>query len=285
MDSPLGFVLRCETRVSQAQSSPKTAPATGISAVAAGRTDVGRVRDHNEDRMRLAPALDLFVVADGMGGHNAGEVASALAALSLENCFGAARHKALPPELLEDPRPLSDAARCLAAAVRKANADVFEISSTHAEHKGMGTTVVALHVSRATGEVCIAHVGDSRCYRIRADQIEQLTRDHSLIGDALAWKPDLTEAELAMLPKNVISRALGRAKAVEVDIRSEPAVSGDVYVLCSDGLSGHVDDAGILAQVQRAPSLESACESLVASANEGGGTDNVTVVIVRIEPA
>lgn len=271
--------------MSQAHSSPKAAPARGISVVAAGRTDVGRVRDHNEDRMRLAPGLDLFVVADGMGGHNAGEVASALAALSLENCFAAARHSQLPAELLEDPRPLSEPARRLLAAVRKSNSDVFEISSTHAEHKGMGTTVVALHVSRDTGEVCIAHVGDSRCYRIRAGSIEQLTRDHSLIGDALAWKPDLTEAELAMLPKNVISRALGRGKAVEVDMRSEQAVPGDVYVLCSDGLSGHVDDPGILGHVQRAPNLESACDSLIASANEGGGTDNVTVVLVRLDPA
>lgn len=234
--------------------------------------------------MRLAPAIDLFIVADGMGGHNAGEVASALAALSLENCFSAARHTALPAELLEDPRPLSDAARLLAASVRKANADVFEISSTHTEHKGMGTTMVAMHVSRDTGEAHVAHVGDSRCYRIRGGVIEQLTRDHSLIGDALAWKPDLTEAELAMLPKNVISRALGRAKTVEVDIRSDPALPGDVYVLCSDGLSGHVKDPGILEIVQRSRTLEEACEALIAAANEDGGTDNVTAVLVRIDP-
>lgn len=235
--------------------------------------------------MRLAPALDLFVVADGMGGHNAGEVASALAALSLENCFAASRSGPLPPELVEDPRPLSDAARRLVASVRKANADVFEISSTHAEHKGMGTTCVAIHVSRADGHAHIAHVGDSRCYRIRGGAIEQMTRDHSLIGDALAWKPDLTEAELSLLPKNVISRALGRAKTVEVDIRSEPALPGDVYVLCSDGLSGHVSDQGILDHVTRAPSLEAACEQLIAAANEDGGTDNVTVVIIRVDAA
>lgn len=258
-------------------------PPVRYRVTAAGKTDVGRVRDHNEDRLRLTPDLDLFIVADGMGGHNAGEVASSLAALSLENCFRASRTEPLPAALADDPRPLSDDARSLLAAARKANADVFEISSTHAEHTGMGTTLVAVHVARKTGEVHIVHVGDSRCYRVRDGGIEQLTRDHSLVGDALAWKPNLTEKELALLPKNIISRALGRAPAVEVDVRTEPLHTGDVYLLCSDGLSGMVDDAAILACVEGAREPHEICQALIARANAAGGTDNVTAVVIRAD--
>jgi serine/threonine protein phosphatase PrpC len=250
---------------------------------AAGKTDVGRVRDHNEDRLLLSPELDLFVVADGMGGHNAGEVASALAALSLENCFRASRTETLPPELTDDPRSLTNDARSLLAAVRKANADIFEISKTHAEHSGMGTTLVAVHVSRAAGEIHIAHVGDSRCYRVRDGKIEQLTRDHSLVGDALAWKPDLTEQEIALLPKNIISRALGRVPVVDIDIRTEPLRPGDVYLLCSDGLSGMVDDASLLAHVELGQQPEELCQALIAAANAAGGTDNVTALVMRMD--
>jgi serine/threonine protein phosphatase PrpC len=250
---------------------------------AAGATNVGRVRDHNEDRLLLSLELDLFIVTDGMGGHNAGEVASALAALSLENCFRASQSEALPSELAEDPRPLAPDARRLLAAARKANADVFEISNTHVEHKGMGTTLVAVHVSRAAGEIHVAHVGDSRCYRVRDGKIEPLTRDHSLIGDALAWKPDLTEAELALFPKNIISRALGRARSVEIDVRTEALRPGDVYLLCTDGLSGMVNDAAILAAVERGLEPSAVSNALIVAANEAGGTDNVTVVVIRVD--
>jgi serine/threonine protein phosphatase PrpC len=254
-----------------------------LQATAAGLTNLGRVRDHNEDTLRLYPTLDLYIVADGMGGHNAGEVASALAVASLENCFRASQHEPLPPELADDARGLDPTAERLAAAVRKANSDVFEISTTHSAHKGMGTTIVALHFSQATEDVHIAHVGDSRCYRIRDARIEQMTRDHSLVSDAIAWKPDITEAELALLPKNMISRAVGRRPTVDVDIRTEKARGGDVFLMCSDGLCGLVDDTAILAIVQSTRDLDGACEALVSSANEAGGTDNVTAVLVRID--
>ena len=243
------------------------------------------MRAHNEDKLRAYPKLDLYIVADGMGGHNAGEIASALAGASVENYVRAARHQPASPEATPDPRPLSSAARCLVAAVRKANADVFEIAKKHPEHQGMGTTLVALHLARDVGEVNIAHVGDSRCYRVRNGQIEQMTRDHTLRNDAIAWKPDITQAELAMLPGNVISRAIGRRPQVEVDIRTEPAVPGDVYLLCSDGLSGMVDDATILRCVLQGADLQFACDDLVAGANQAGGEDNVTVIAVMIEPA
>lgn len=265
--------------------SPASPAHPRVKATFAGHSNTGAVRDHNEDKLRAYPKLDLYIVADGMGGHNAGEIASALAAASVENWVRAARHKPESPELAQDPRPLSHPARSLVGAVRKANADVYEIARTYPEHKGMGTTLVALQVARELAEVNIAHVGDSRCYRIRDGQIEQMTRDHTLRNDAIAWKPDIKPEELARLPANVISRAIGRRPEVEVDIRTEPAVPGDVYLLCSDGLSSMVDDATILRCALQAADLQYACDDLVAIANQAGGEDNVTVIAVMIEPA
>lgn len=233
----------------------------------------------------MRPAIGLYVVADGMGGHNAGEVASMLAALSIENCLMAARSAPLPDGLTADVRPLSTQERLLVAAVRKANADVFEISKSHAEHAGMGTTVVAAQISLESGDVHVAHVGDSRCYRFRGGALEALTRDHSLVAEALAFKPDITEAELAMFPKNVISRALGRAPSVEIDVRTEPIRAGDLYVLCSDGLCGLVDDDGISRCLAEEREPEKACQALIDAANAAGGTDNVTVIVIRIDGA
>jgi len=252
--------------------------------VAAGKTDVGRERDHNEDRLLVRPAIDLYVVADGMGGHNAGEVASTLAALSIENCLLAARNGPIPDALTADSRPLSTDARHLVAAVRKGNADIFEISKSHPEHAGMGTTVVAALVSRESGELHVAHVGDSRCYRLRDGKLEQLTQDHSLQREALSFKPDISEAELALFPKNVISRALGRGPTVDIDVRSEAIRGGDVYLLCSDGLSGMVEAAAILGHLEREREPERACQALVDAANAAGGEDNVSVVVLRIDP-
>jgi serine/threonine protein phosphatase PrpC len=254
-----------------------------IAPVAHGKTDVGRQRGHNEDAFVCAPELDLFVVCDGMGGNNAGEVASALATTSLRNFFRATTNGIVPGEEQRGDHDLTEAARRLLMGVRKANADVFEISSTRLEHKGMGSTIVAMSVSRDTGSVQIAHVGDSRCYRIRDGKMDQMTRDHSLIGDALAWNPNLSEEELAMLPKNIISRALGLKAAVEVDIRSEIGLPGDIYLLCSDGLCGVVKDKQILDIILLSSDLAEACDSLIALANDAGGPDNITAVTVRLE--
>jgi PPM family protein phosphatase len=256
-----------------------------IAPVAHGKTDVGRQRGHNEDAFVAEQDLDLFVVCDGMGGNNAGEVASALATTSLRNFFRATVNGVIPGEELRGDQALTEAARRLVMGVRKANADVFEISSTRAEHKGMGSTIVAMSVSRETSSVQVAHVGDSRCYRIRDGKIEPLTRDHSLIGDALAWNPNLSEEELSMLPKNIISRALGLKQVVEVDIRSDPGLPGDIYLLCSDGLCGVVKDKQILEIILLSSDLAEACDSLIALANDAGGPDNITAVAVRLEAA
>ncbi|WP_437683172.1 Stp1/IreP family PP2C-type Ser/Thr phosphatase [Sorangium sp. So ce131] len=247
-------------------------------------TDVGRQRKHNEDNVLVKSELGLFVVADGMGGHNAGNVASALATKSLDNFFEATRAGSLPGPVPIDEQELDPEARRVVAAIRKANHDVFVISNTYTQHQGMGSTVVAAFVSTETEQIHVGHVGDSRCYRIRHGEIEQLTKDHSLINDALALKPDLSQDELARLPKNIITRALGMKDAVKVDIRSERIQLGDVFLLCSDGLSGMVSEQQMLDVFDITQDPREACELLIAMANEAGGTDNISALIVSIQP-
>ncbi|APR77036.1 Protein serine/threonine phosphatase PrpC, regulation of stationary phase [Minicystis rosea] len=262
-------------------SSSAPPPSVPTRLVVAGLTDVGRQRKHNEDCVLLKPNLGLFAVADGMGGHNAGDVASKLVAQSLGNYFEATASGAPGLELPDEYAPLSPDAKRLAAGVRKANLDVFTVSHTHAQHHGMGSTCVAIHI--AGGMAHIAHVGDSRCYRIRDGQIVQLTRDHSLINDALDMKPDLTKEELSRLPKNIITRALGMKDVVKVDVKSEPFLPGDTYLLCSDGLTGMVPPEQILEVISLAQEPQEACELLIAEANDAGGTDNISALLVHIE--
>ena len=247
---------------------------------------MGRQRKHNEDTILIRAELGLYAVADGMGGHNAGDVASKLAATSLGNFFEATHQPEGVPavDLPEDYDELPPAARRLAAGVRKANHDVFTISSTYQQHHGMGSTMVALHLVE-NGEIHVGHVGDSRCYRISDGEIVQLTRDHSLINDALEMKPDLLPEEIARLPKNIITRALGMKDAVKVDIRSDRAEPGDVYLLCSDGLTGMVPDVQILEVVGLTDNPQEACELLVAEANDAGGTDNISALIIHVTDA
>ena len=160
---------------------------------------------------------------------------------------------------------------------------MFVISSTHTQHQGMGSTIVAAHFDGAA--VHVAHVGDSRCYRVRDGQIQQMTRDHSLINDALDMKPDLTKEELARLPKNIITRALGMKDDVKVDCAAHDVEEGDLYLLCSDGLSGMISDERMLEVVSLTTELQEACDLLIAEANDAGGSDNISAVLVRIEVA
>jgi len=243
-------------------------------AVAAGLSDVGRQRHHNEDRFILLPEFNVFVVADGMGGHQSGEVASRMAASAIAKYF-----RGTGPE----GRALPVGQR-LRSAVIEANARIFARADDSRMHRGMGTTVVAGAYCTDDRTFYVAHAGDSRCYRVRGDEIKQLTRDHSLISDALLERPDLTETDLRYLPKNVITRALGISPTVDVDLRAERVEPHDVFLLCSDGLHGLVDDTTIASIVHENSVLTHACARLVDAANENGGRDNITVVLVRIEP-
>ncbi|MFO0555918.1 MAG: Stp1/IreP family PP2C-type Ser/Thr phosphatase [Polyangiaceae bacterium] len=241
-------------------------------AIAAGQTDIGRERNHNEDRFILLPEFNVFVVADGMGGHQSGEVASRMAATTIAAYFRAK----------ETERP-ADIGERLKAAVCDANARIFARADDSRSHRGMGTTVVAAAFHGATRKMHVAHAGDSRAYHVRGGKMRQLTRDHSLLSDALQERPELTESDLAYLPRNVITRALGIAPTVEVDYTTVDSEVGDLFLLCSDGLHGLVEDDVLKTIMEETHSLTDACAHLVEAANRNGGKDNITAVLIRIE--
>ncbi len=226
-------------------------------------TDTGRQRRANEDsHLARAP---LFVVADGMGGAQAGEVASRLAIES----FQAGLADAASPET------------ALAALTEEANARIHELSHSHAEQAGMGTTLTAVYVGES--EISLAHVGDSRAYRLRDGRLERLTDDHSLV-DELMRQGRLTPEEALEHPqRSVITRALGPEGSVEVDTRSYSARDGDVYLLCSDGLTTMVAEERLAEILLAHETLREAGEALIAAANEAGGRDNITVVLLRLQ--
>jgi protein phosphatase len=247
----------------------------------AGLTDVGRKREHNEDSLLLSPRHGLVVIADGMGGHEAGEVASNIAITSLERFFDSLDSD---PESTwphrTDPRN-DEYANRLAVGLHMANQRIRE--AAEAEHRrGMGTTCVALLVTGARGH--FAWAGDSRGYHWRAGTLRQVTTDHSLLNELLR-AGHITPAEVPHFQhRNVITRALGTADRVDVDVASVDLEPGDVLLLCSDGLSGMIDDDAIAAQLGPDVSLDAACQRLIDAANAAGGNDNVTVALVRYTP-
>ena len=262
-----------------AEKAPSARPSAALTLKAAGRTDIGRRRQHNEDVVLVREDLGLFVVADGAGGHNAGEVASALAARSMENYFGAtvrATHEL--PEFNRLGMP--NGARRLSSAVHKANRDVVEIARTSPKHRGMGTTVVASCFSPRSGLMHVAHVGDSRCYRMRSGDFELLTQDHSLLTDVLEQRPELDDEMLARLPKNIVTRAIGLDGQLRVSIRSFSVVQGDRYLLCSDGLSGPVPATDMADVLKRPDAPGIVADKLIELANQHGGPDNVAALII-----
>jgi protein phosphatase len=251
-------------------------------AVAAGLSDVGLQREHNEDSFVVLKEFDLFVVADGMGGHRAGDVASKLATETISDFFRSTANEDVTWPFHFDTN-LSEEENRLLTGIRVANRQIFERSTRSRECHGMGTTVVGCMFSPRKKRMYIGHVGDSRCYRVRQGQIQQLTRDHSLINDYLLAMPDLTEEQRSELPKNVITRALGMQDQVVVDLQHDDPRPGDVYVLCSDGLSGMVQDEDIRSIISSTEDVREACTRLIAKANEHGGEDNITAVLIRIE--
>ena len=251
-------------------------------AVAAGLTDVGLQREHNEDSFTVLGEHELFVVADGMGGHRAGDVASRMATDSIAEFFRATANDDATWPFHFDSR-LSEEENRLLTGIRLANRQIFEKSVRSRELQGMGTTVVGALFSPRKKKMYIGHVGDSRAYRVRGGEIVQMTRDHSLVNDYLLAMPELTEEQRGELPKNVITRALGMQDNVTVDLQSDDVRPGDTYVLCSDGLSGMIADAEILRVVTESDDLGAACRHLITMANEHGGEDNITAVLVRIE--
>jgi protein phosphatase len=245
----------------------------------AGQTDVGRKRNHNEDNFAIMAEYGLYVVADGMGGHSSGEVASKMAVDTLQEFFAATADdpERTWPYKMDRARGYEE--NRLITGIKLCNLRIYEQAQRNAKQRGMGTTLAALFA--VEDGVYIAHVGDSRVYRIRDGAIDQLTEDHSLLNDYKKMKR-LTEEEIANFPhKNVIVRALGMKDNVKVDTRFEAPRAGDCVVLCSDGLCGPITDEKILSIVTSSPDLPQATHRLIDAANENGGPDNITCVVAR----
>jgi len=248
--------------------------------ISAGATDVGLQREHNEDSFCIVEAHRLFVVADGMGGHRAGDVASRMATTELANFFANTERQDATWPFHYDPKLTIEENR-LVSGIKLANKKIFDASCQSRDVNGMGTTIVGLVYGAEQNRFYIAHVGDSRAYLVRDAKITPMTRDHSLVNDYLMFMPELSPEQRQELPRNVITRALGMQDVVSVDLATEPLKEGDCYVLCSDGLSSMVTDDEIREVVVAAgQDVDRAARELIEIANAKGGEDNVTVVVV-----
>ncbi len=253
-----------------------------LTIAANGQTDVGQRRDHNEDAYLVDPDLNLFVVADGMGGHAGGGTASRLAVETIRDTVQQARER--EPNLfgagagVED-SPLPDVLR---AAVDAACSRIFETAQADPELAGMGTTVTAALLEGAAA--FIAHVGDSRCYLVREGRIYQVSEDHSLVNEQLKAGAISAEEAKHSRFKNIITRSVGFEQQVQVDLMGIELQQNDSLVICCDGLSNLVEDPEILHVVEETP-VDDAPARLIALANARGGDDNITVIVIRARPA
>lgn len=242
-------------------------------------TDVGRVRHLNEDCVATDPARGLFVLADGMGGHNAGEIASAMAVnyllealATLHDGMGQSRHD-------QD----SVIRLGLHDAVTRCNQQIYQAGRREARYKGMGTTLVAGLLQEQ--QLHYVHVGDSRLYRQRDGRLQQLTQDHSLVQELVQQSGQSEEEISATIPGNIVTRALGAEADVEPAIGCDEIQPGDLYLCCSDGLSDRISDEAIQHTLAECEGLPATVEHLIMQANEAGGEDNISLVLMRINPA
>jgi protein phosphatase len=245
-----------------------TGPRALILVTAVGRTDPGLKRAQNEDAYAILEDHHLFLIADGMGRHAAGEVASKLCVDAITDAFRASSFGA------EEAKSKSRRAGRLRGAIAIANERVYRESQEKDEYAGMGTTVVGAYFSQNNQRVYVAHVGDSRCYRLRAGELTQLTMDHTLGNAGIAGRT-----------ASVLSRAVGIEPEVEVDVAVEAPLPGDVYLLCSDGLSRSVSDGDLRQTLSTLSDLEKASSALIDKAKDNGGRDNITAILVRVDAA
>jgi serine/threonine protein phosphatase PrpC len=245
----------------------------------AAKTDVGMRRAHNEDHFAIVENDQLFLVADGMGGHASGEVAARMAADTVAEFFARTRDDDDATWPFKMDRSLSVGEDRLGCGIKLANQRIHEAAQRDAHKRGMGTTLVATLL--VGDRIHIAHVGDSRAYRLRDGVLTQLTRDHSLFEDYKEANQLTPEQERDFPHKNVITRALGIRPTVDVAMRTDQVLTGDYYVLCTDGLSGMVDDPQLLEILARGRTLERTVAELVDAANRNGGTDNVTTLLLH----
>ncbi|MFC1589703.1 Stp1/IreP family PP2C-type Ser/Thr phosphatase [Pseudomonadota bacterium] len=244
-----------------------------------GQTDVGSVRDHNEDAIGTEPSLGLAILADGMGGHRGGEVASAITVSTVYDTL-TNKLKSIREGGTDEKTGYSLESITVHDAVALANANVFDSSCENAQYRGMGTTIVVVlfYDNRFT----VAHVGDSRLYRIRDGVLEQVTRDHSLMQELIDRGFYTPEQARKSLNKNLVTRAIGIEEKVRIDIQEDVAQVNDIYLLCSDGLTDMIDDDLIHETIKRnIDDLDKASSELIAEANRHGGKDNISVILAR----
>lgn len=244
------------------------------------RTDVGRVRHNNEDSYRLVLELNLFALSDGMGGEAHGEVASGMAVQTVAaHCLEAANNPSAPffGELQPD---LSEKTNRLASAAHLANPKIHNAARTNPAQQGMGATLLAAWLDGQ--RLSLVHVGDSRAYLLRAGALEQLTRDHSLVAEQVRQGLITPQQAEASEMQSVLIRALGTQEEIEADADEHLLLDGDTLLLCSDGLTRMVTDPEIASTLLTHPAAQAAADRLVALANEYGGEDNVTVVVLPV---
>ncbi len=241
-----------------------------------GRTDPGMVREHNEDCFLIVPESGFALLADGMGGHLAGEVASAMAIDQIAHQLLNAFRDASPDPAVNDAPESST----LVEAIKTANTAIHDASMHRPEQAGMGTTIVA--AAFRDKRLTVAHVGDSRLYRFRHGELRQITEDHSMVQELLRRGLITPEEARTSVNRNLVTRALGVDPIVEVDVKEDVIEDGDLYLLCSDGLNDVLDDeemAAILTELEH--DLEAATHRMVEEVNKRGGPDNVSIVLVR----
>jgi len=253
-----------------------------MKVVSAGLTDIGRKRNHNEDSFLIDDELQLYVVADGMGGHAGGGTASRMAVETIDRELRSSRlgkdNPFLKSAILQE-SPLPEFIR---TAVERACVSIFNAAQDDPRLAGMGTTVIAMVVH--DNQAFFAHVGDSRAYLIRSNTIQQISEDHSLVNEQIKAGMITPEEAKHSRYKNIITRSVGFEEEVQVDVMGLIAEPGDVFVLCSDGLANMVEDDEIRDVVVSNP-FEKAPQKLIDLANERGGDDNITVILVGARPA
>lgn len=271
-------------------ATPSTTESKAPAIRAAMRTHPGRIRADNEDACAAAPEQGIYIVCDGMGGAAGGELASHLATEAFLESIGNSAGSAIETCRKPSPDPMvlgADHPRSrLEEAVRAANLAVFQRAQKYRALRGMGTTLVAALIERTSAAVSawIAHVGDSRCYLLRDSRFEQLTTDHSVVEEQIrAGFISREQAEFSPV-RNVITRAVGTQFTVAADVGEQPLRSGDILLLASDGLTRELSDDTIAQLIAaNAGNLEDACEALIRAANQLGGRDNITVLLITLD--
>jgi protein phosphatase len=245
----------------------------------AGLTDIGKKRDNNEDTFYADDKVGLYIVADGMGGHRAGEVASRTVVSNVKDYMEAFHTSPVAQEPNED--NMSPAATAVCHSIELANRVVYQLSKDQGSYKGMGSTAAVAYMHGDT--LITANVGDSRIYLIRKDGIEQLSQDHTLLAEHMRKNPNWDPNTASIPMKHILVRAVGIHESVEADVYEMQPLPGDVVLMCSDGLTDMLSDEEICEAVLQGGTLDELCDRLVYMANERGGLDNITAVLLLLE--